>query len=400
MFKLSRNEITTKIIDAIYSFGLKLTSIRRDVYHNLDKRESYLKSLPEPRTWLENSYFQYLCQYHEYKSARILLNIVSAPVLLAVCTKVLWDILLKKSKENREYSQIHCVAVFDCEEEIVPPALIKKYGNPQFYPLRGDISFDLHTFEIAYEAWRKYWYEPHYVTKLLLRLGRYSYLISKSNCSVIVASAEYSFASSALTSLCEKKSIKHVNIMHGEKFINNVDAFCGFHEFFVWHEHYISIFKSLRARIGEYTVARPGMLINEVSKASGEIVYDFTYYLGWELDPDDTISIRSSLEPLVEQGKKVNIRMHPRLGNMVRIEAIFEGFIIEHPDAISLIDSLNATRAVIGLSTTVFWYAEAIGRQIIIDDISNKVFYERLHDIKYLWVSKPHARLSKIIISS
>jgi hypothetical protein len=323
---------------------------------------------------------------------------VSAPVLLFVCAKILSDIVLKKSKYNDEKSQIPCIAILDSEEEIVPPELIKKYGNPIFHSLTGEILFDMDTFEISYEAWRRYWYEPHYLTKVLLRLGRYSYLISKTKCSVIVASAEYSFASSALTGLCEKKNIKHINIMHGEKFINNVDAFCGFHEFYVWHEHYAYIFRSLRARVNEYHVAKPKMLIDEAPKASGDIVYDFTYYLGWELDLDDTISIRSSLEKLVKQGKKVCIRMHPRYGNKVKIEAIFKGFSIEHPDVVSLSNSLNATRAVIGLSTTVFWRAEAIGRWIIIDDVSNELFYERLHDIRYLWVSRPHTRLSTIVL--
>lgn len=388
--------IETKLIASIYNLGQRLTSVRRVLYENLDERERYLKSLPEPNSWLERSYLQYLCQYREYPFARLLLNLASIPLAFAVCAKALFDVATKKNRDFYNNDSVECIAVLDAEREIIPQALVQKHGNPICYRLRGKISFDRHVLELFFEALTKYWYAPYFLTKVLLRLGRYSELISTTHCKVIVASAEYSFASSALTGLCEKKSIRHVNIMHGEKGINPVDAFCGFHEFFVWDDHYISIFSDLRARVDEYTVAKPAMLTEIVSWESQEIKYDFTYYLGWELFSADSISIKKSMEALVEDGKTVCIRMHPRYGDRAKIEALFEGFQIEHPDLVDVMESLGATRAVIGLSTTVFWHAEAFGCPIVIDDVSNPDFYNKLSDVRYLWVSRPHTRLSQL----
>lgn len=395
-FTLSPVNIETKLIASIYNLGQRLTSVRRVLYENLDERERYLKSLPEPNSWLERSYFQYLCQYREYPVARLLLNLASIPLAFAFFAKALFNVATKKSSDFHNNDPAECIAVLDAEREIIPQALVQKHGNPICYPLRGKISFDRHVLELFFEALTKYWYDPHFLTKVLLRLGRYSELISTTHCKVIVASAEYSFASSVLTGLCEKKSIIHVNIMHGEKGINPVDAFCGFHEFFVWDDHYISIFSDLRARVDVYTVAKPAMLSAVVSTDTQELKYDFTYYLGWELSPADSIRIKKSMEALAKDGRTVCIRMHPRYGDRAKIEALFAGFQIEDPDLVSVMASLGVTRAVIGLSTTVFWHAEAIGRLIVIDDVSNPDFYKKLSDIRYLWVSRPHTRLSQL----
>ncbi len=387
--------IENKLIASIYNLGQRLTSVRRVLYENLDERERYLKSLPEPNTWLERSYLQYMCQYREYPVARLLLNLVCIPLVFALFAKALFDVVtINRESFNNESEK--CIAVLDAEREIIPQTLIQKHGNPTCYPLRGRISFDRHVLELFFEALTKYWYEPHFLTKILLRLGRYSELIATTKCKVIVASAEYSFASSALTGLCEKMCIRHVNIMHGEKVINPVDAFCGFHEFFVWDDHYISIFSALRARVNEYTVAKPAILTALVSNNTQEIKYDFIYYLGWELSMADTISIKKSMEKLAETGRRVCIRMHPRYGDRAKIESLFKRFEIEDPDVVNVLNSLDATRAVIALSTTVFWHAEAFNRPIIIDDISNPDYYKKLSDIRYLWVSRPHTRLSEL----
>jgi hypothetical protein len=371
-----------------------LTSIQRNIYENLDKREHYLRSFPEPKTSLERSYFQYLCQYNEYSGVRLLLNLFCIPVFFMISTKILCDCLLIKNRYSRNFQPKECIAVLDADEEIIPEVLIKKHGNPAYFPLRGVIFFDQQVLNIYYQSVIKYWYEPHFIIKIILRLGRYAELITKTQCKIIIASAEYSFASSVLTDFCEKKSITHINAMHGEKVINPVDAFCHFHEFFVWDKHYISVFTTLRAKVEKYTVAKPLMLKKISFNETQQIKYDFTYYLGWELSLTDSINIKKSIEVLVKNGYRVCVRMHPRYGERAKIEEIFDGFQIEFPNEVSMIESLEATHAVIGLLTTVFWHAEELGRPIIIDDMSNPDFYKKLFNIQYLWISKPHSRLS------
>jgi hypothetical protein len=388
-----------KITNLIYHFGKKLTSIQRNIYENLDKRESYLKSFPEPKTSLERSYFQYLCQYNEYSGARLLLNLFCIPVFFLISAKILYDCLLIKNRYSRSFEPKECIAILDLDEEIIPEVLIKKYGRPVYFPLRGVIFFDQQVLNIYYQAIMKYWHEPHFIIKIILRLGRYAELTTKTQCKIIIASAEYSFASSILTDFCEKKSIKHINVMHGEKVVNPVDAFCGFHEFFVWDKHYISIFTALRAKVEEYAVAKPLMLNKIIFNETQQIKYDFTYYLGWEFTHTDSINIKKSMEVLVKNGYRVCVRMHPRYGERAKIEEIFDGFQIEFPNEVNMMESLEATHAVIGLLTTVFWHAEELGRPIIIDDVSNPDFYKKLFNIRYLWISKTHSRLSLLKIA-
>jgi hypothetical protein len=386
--------ILEKITNLIYHFGKRLTSIQRNIYENLDNRELYLKSFPEPKTSLERSYFQYLCQYNEYSGARLLLNLFCIPVFFLISAKILYDCLLIKNRCSRSFEPEECIAVLDADEEIIPEVLIKKHGSPAYFSLRGVIFFDKQVLSIYCQAIMKYWYEPHFIIKIILRLGRYAELIMKTQCKIIIASAEYSFASSVLTDFCEKKSIKHINVMHGEKVINPVDAFCSFHEFIVWDKHYISVFTTLRAKVEEYTIAKPQMLNEIIFNENQQIKYDFTYYLGWELTLADSINIKKSMEVLVRNGYRVCVRMHPRYGERAKIEEIFDGFQIEFPNEVSMIESLESTHAVIGLLTTVFWHAEEFGRPIIIDDVSNPDFHKKLFDIRYLWIFKPHSRLS------
>jgi hypothetical protein len=385
-----------KFIDLIFYCGKKITSFQRVLYENLDKRERYLKSLPEPKTSLERSYFQYLCQYNEYPSKRLLLNFICIPIFFVISTKILYDYLFIKNKHSTNLETKECIAVLDVDEEIIPEVITRKHGSPTFFSLRGVILFDPHVLDIYCQAAVKYWHEPHFIIKIILRLGRYAELIKQTQCKTIISSSEYSFASSILTELCEKKSIKHINVMHGEKVINPIDAFCGFHEFIVWDKHYISVFTALRAKVDKYTIAKPLILKDIIFNENKKIKYDFTYYLGWELTLADSLNIKKSMEVLVKHGYRVCVRMHPRYGERAKIEEIFDGFQIEFPNEVGVKESLSATNAVIGLLTTIFWHAEVYGSKIIIDDVSNPYFYKKLFDIRYLWISKPHFKLSQL----
>ncbi len=384
------------MISFVYDIGKKLTSFRRVPFEYLTERKRYLESLNEPRSWLERSYLQYSCQYRENPIVRVLLNFSCIPIALLVFARVVNDAILK-IRGGASYGETEkCIAIFDSDDEIIPQAIIEKHGKPKVYSLKGEIFYDEDALSICTAAIRGYWFEPHFLTKVFLRLGRYSQLISLTRCEVIVASAEYSFASSVLTGLCEKKSIMHVNVMHGEKVFNLVDAFCGFHEFYVWDPHYIALFAELRAKSERYLVEKPAMLISIESRGARRFKYDFTYYLGWELSSADTLSIKKSMEMLSKKGKTVCVRMHPRYGNRANIEALFEGYEIEHPDRVTVAESLLATRSVIALWTSVFWQAEELGCPVVIDDVSNPEFYKKLTDVRYLWTSRPHTRLSQL----
>jgi hypothetical protein len=290
-----------------------------------------------------------------------------------------------------------CIGIMDAEKELVPVGLRGKYGDPVIYPLRGEVSFDDDAINLFNNMIPKYWYEPHFLLKLILRIGRYSYLIGETNCQVVVSSAEYSFASAALTGFCEAKGINHINIMHGEKIINPVDAFCSFHEFYVWHEHYVPVFRALRAKVARYTVERPSKYSSSPGDFEAVPDYDYTYYLGWELSDKDVINIKKTLSCLRASGNRLCVRAHPRFVDRREIKSIFHDIEIQWPEDIPLDESIIKTRNVISLMTSVFWDANEMGRGVIIDDVSNTEFYRALAEVSYFWVLRPHTKLSSLL---
>ena len=71
--------------------------------------------------------------------------------------------------------------------------------------------------------------------------------------------------------------------------------------------------------------------------------------------------------------------------------------LIEDPHAVSLETSLANTEYAVGLATTVLSEAEAEGRKIVIDDVSNHALFEDLRNRRYRILSHEHLLLSELI---
>ena len=392
--------IQRALLDKVYDIGHKLTSINRVPFEKLREREQFRLSLPEPADYLERSFFQYLCQYHEHPNLRGALNVLCVPIAIYLAARLL--IFRMSATVSRKDCGLQVAApsriigIMDASVDILPSAIFRTEEKIPIYPMRGDIKFDAVAGEIAEKMLKRYWNEPHFFSKCVLKILRYAALKADTDCGVIVASAEYSFASSAATEYCGSRGIRHVNVMHGEKIINPVDSFCGFHDFYVWHEHYIELFREMRSYAERFIISTPSFwqCLEEISGEETP-VYDLTYYLGWELSTADVVKIRATLIPLRERGLKICVRMHPLFGNRTTMREVFDGFTIENPIDVSLQESLKKTACVVSLFTTAFWQARSAHREVVIDDVSNPDFYERLSEVRYLWVSKSHSLLSK-----
>jgi hypothetical protein len=392
--------IQRALLDKVYDIGHKLTSINRVPFEKLREREQFRSSLPEPADYLERSFFQYLCQYHEHPNLRGALNVLCVPIAIYLAARLLIfrmsATVCRKDCGLQVAAPSRIIGIMDASVDILPSAILRTEEKIPIYPIRGDIKFDAVAGEIAEKMLKRYWNEPHFVSKCVLRVLRYAALKAEMDCDVIVASAEYSFASSVATDYCGSRGIRHVNVMHGEKILNPVDSFCSFHDFYVWHEHYINLFREMRGFAERFIVSMPTSWqhLKGVGQRE-EVAYDLTYYLGWELSGEDLTSILETLRSLKESGLVVCVRMHPRYGSRTIIRNTFEGFNIEDPTDVSLPESLRKTACVVSLFTTVFWEAMSARRDIVIDDMSNPYFYNTLKDVRYLWVSGKHALLSK-----
>jgi hypothetical protein len=391
------NKFSQFLLKKIYRVGLKITSIKRDPYKNLKREVRYISSLRPPKNRVESSYYQYLCQYKHYRHNRIILNLISFPALVALLIMIFGGLLKKRKYENEEQFNKKYVAIFDADYSILPRSLKYCCEINGVFPLSGEIDYDEDSLVIIKSLLANYWYEPHFVFKVALKVGRYSRVISLSKCENIICAAEYSFASSALTELCENKSIKHINVMHGDKFINGVDAFCSFHKFYVWDDHYIKLFSILRCDVQEFEREKPDLQEDENKSKLIECKYDFTYYMGWELSIIDIKNIKNLIKNMVQKGFTVTVRPHPRYGNRDLIAKIFDEIAIQYPEDCTMNESLRITRNALSLCSTVFWQARAFGRKVVIDDYSNSMYYKSLSEMEYYWVVQPHDVISKYI---
>ncbi len=396
-YKLS---IQSFLLGKVYDIGHRLTSVKRVPFVKLREREQFRASLPDPADFLERSYFQYLCQYHERPILRGTLNVLCLLIAVFLAIKLLIfrmsEARARLNRGLRAMSPNRIIAIMDATVDILPNTILCKEKDFPIYPLRGCIEFDAVAYATTTTLFKRYWKEPYFVSKCVLKTLRYAALKAETDCEVIVASAEYSFASSAATGYCDLRGIRHVNVMHGEKILDPVDAFCGFHDFYVWHEHYVDLFREMRSCAERFIISTP-LSWQRLQRGGreGAADYDLTYYLGWELSAADLTSIHATLAPLKESGRKICVRMHPRYGNRKVIRKTFAGFSIEDPTDVSLAKSLKSTACVASLFTTVFWEAKAAGRDVVIDDISNPYFFKTLKEVRYLWVSETHSLLSQ-----
>jgi hypothetical protein len=184
--------------------------------------------------------------------------------------------------------------------------------------------------------------------------------------------------------------------MHGEKVFNIRDTFSQFDRYFVWDEHYINLFIELRMDKDQFRVSHPETLKLDIQTQEVPL-YDFTYYLGGE-DPVERPIIRDALLRTGAPGSRICVRPHPHYSDPVEIKRIFSGFQIENPVDVPLNVSLARTRFAVSLYSTVLYQAYSSGKDTIIDDVTNKAKYEKLRDLRYIMVEKPHRKLSEFMV--
>ncbi len=359
---------------------------------SIDTQKSFLKSLPEPINLIERSYYQYLCQAKQLPMyLRIIQNIAAIIYIpFYIPLKFRKPIEVKQSNGN--------LAVFisgSNDFSYIPNSLKREfdeiihvgYGSPNSLLLE-ELKF-IKNFSV------KYWYKPYFLIKCIMKIGLYSEQIRKHNPKAIITFAEFSFTSSVLTEYCNLYGIEHINIMHGEKLYNIRNSFVGFNSYYVWDTHYVELHIKLRAMRSQFIIEQPEFLDLYLEKSLGT-KYNLTYYLGAE-DNRTIHRIANILSKLDYTKDSISIRPHPRYSNKKIINKIFDGFTIEDNGITTIQESLSRTNLVVSLNSTVLYQAIINGKVIVIDDLSNPNKYERLKDLDYICMKKPHKLLSSMI---
>lgn len=357
------------------------------------KQKEYLNNYKNSlETYVDYSYAQYLSQM-KLKSSfeRILLNLLSPIYLAFVLLRVKKKYKLRLSKEN-----ILFVNANEGMKDLLPKSLI--LDKKIVFNTKNNINKMILT-DIAEEIFisirKKYILKPYFLLKNLLKLIEYSNILYRNCPRIIAVFSEYSFTSSILTFFCEKNSIEHVNIMHGEKIFSIRDSFFSFHKMYVWDYYYIELFTELKVNVKNYIVELPEKLIQVKSTNLSIIKIDYKYYLAAE-NQKHLKRIKYYLDKLVAMGFKVSIRYHPIYSNLKEIFSVFNDYCIESPYDITIYDSILETRNIISLYSSVLFQASLLNKNVIIDDLSDKNKYFLLRDLRYIMFKKKYTLLSEI----
>ena len=358
---------------------------------DITKQSAFLRKFDKPKDLKERSYFQYICQNMlNGRLHTLLYNIASFFLVLPIIAKF----MVNQNKVIINTS-VDAVSTMDFRKaELLGKSLNNEFNTiVEINSLPGKL--DMNDIKYIMSIIKRYPFSPYFYLKCISRIALYSDAIKTYNPKAVLAYAEYSYTSSILTEYCRKNNVQHINIMHGEKLFDIRDSFVCFDRYYVWDQHYINLLITLGADVNKFIIELPNALYLDIKK-NIEYLYDMTYYLGSESE-SDLLKICKSLKSTGIKLDKICIRYHPRYSNISRIKSIFNGFVIEDPNKVKLSDSLSMSRYIVSLYSTVLFQALLSDKDIIVDDTSNISNYQKLQEMMYIVLNKPHILMSDFI---
>lgn len=373
-------------------FELKIASKLTTVGEDLYKQKRYLSKFPEPKNDFERSFYQYKCQmFLKGKFKAFIYQFVSFFGLV-------WFLLIFRIKEKdylNNYKAGEKAVFFGSRGNFtnISKDLAKRYNKIELDDSLLSL-YDKRSRKFFKESLlKRYPFSYHFLLKNLVKMTYYSDVLNRYNPKAILVCDELSFTSSFLTAYCEYLGVVQINSMHGEKLFNIRDAFFHYDCCYVWDEFYIGLFKELRTTEGQFKISLPECILfkqKDVPK-----VFDFTYYLQGE-DDKDVKTIGNHLKRLQEKGFKVTFREHPlyRRGNIKDLIPGIEG---EENSEILIQESILRTRHAVARYSTVLYQAYLNGVTPVLDDITDREFYQRLLRLDYIMINRKHEVLTKYI---
>lgn len=355
------------------------------------EQSEYLESLGNGRDDWERSYFQYKCQCKLLgKALAFMYNICSIPIF------IYWSLQFRNKKPvMAEKSE----AVFygrSVSENYIPLHLkscYKDIRNIEEFTAK-ELFMSKRAKQYMREGMRRYPFSFYFLAKCLYKLAVYSTIAQKYQPDAIIASTEYSFASSMLTGYCGTEKIKHINVMHGEKLFSIRDAYTRFHLFYVWDQYYVELYRLLKSEKTRYYVEKPRALMFDDGEIRKE--YDYTYYL--QVNTLDELSRIEEFLRKLKKDSRVSIRPHPIYSKMDDVKKVFKDYNIEDCKQVSIETSILRTKNVVSFYSTVLYQAYLNGVDAVVDDISYPEEFRRLKELNYIMLTKKHGLLSELII--
>lgn len=352
------------------------------------KQETYVAHFKEPKDGIERGYFQYRCQMKLYGMfLHIFLNVAALPLSLIY--------LIGYSHTSNGFNHKVDAVFFDDGKpfNIIPDSVQQEYKD--IITLSSD-ERRLNKFDRRFlrTVFKRYPFSWMLWLKLIIKVSQYSSALTRYTPQAVISCSEFSYTSPILTEYCHARGVKLINVMHGEKLYDMRDSFSRYDEFYVWSEEYVNLLCDLRADKKQFRIEIPqSMRINKTCDV--EVKYDYTYYLADE-DEETLKKIAEALGQFYNVGKCISVRPHPRYTDIKLVNRYFGFSNIEDVRVVTIEQSLSQTKAAISLFSTVLNQASCNFIPIIIDDVSNPMFFEKLKELRYVCLNREHQLLSHI----
>ncbi len=351
-----------------------------------------IDSFPDPKDDIERSVYQYLCtmsRMPRYK--QLLLNVVSIFCFLPYYLSMRF--MNTKSLRMDKYDAVYFTDRIS--EETIPYSLREKYKDIICVNLGKQMSLDKYDSQFVWKIIARRPFSPYFNLKVLMKLGMISCCLKHYNPQAIIHYSESSFTTSIASLYCELNKVSYIGIMHGERLFGLKLPFFRCTEYYAWDYDYVELLKSMRCEETQFRIEVPQSLMLPDYTKNEKPLYDYTFYLQDETE-SSLDRLKYVLSVLVDRGSSISIRPHP-LSDLAVYTVLFNEYNIEDPHKLSLSQSFMNTKTVVSKFSTVLYQAWYLGIDIVIDDYTVPELYNRLKDLGYVMVKKPHRILSAIL---
>lgn len=368
-----------------------------DKYTNppdVEEWKNFIKSLPQKDDPFVQSLNKYKCRMYYFNFSYIfLVNIVAFLKLLKIRFTNLF-IKFSKNKIKDIYSTKDA-GKYDMViqkrkdldiDDVFPLELYDEFPNYIIVPANHDrtLIFNEDLNKAYKELVRRNFFRFNYRLLALKELALHSYLLENYNPkATVVYINERNVLGPILKNIYEKQGREFIGFMHGSDIFHLIKSYMAFSRYYIWDKDYIPMYENdMKCIIDKYVVYIPGK--NSFTFKEKDLYEkDLTYYVSGQ--SEDELKILSKvIKELEKKSIRMMIRPHPRLDFNKKLfdEKNIESFEVD------IEKSMDNSKYIVGVSTTVIEQGYFGGKKILIDDISNKRTFQSLYDRKYLMITK------------
>lgn len=392
-----------RLIDRLHERFASSSLITEATVEDIQKWRSFIAKFPETTDCYELAFYKYLCRMYFFSlPKRIIINLFGFGAFFFELFYLLTSKRTLK-KPIKGLSILEKARDIPDFTDIVPEELMAEDSkrrvienhNEKFGPLCKEAK------KYCWECIRRHPLRFFFNYFVYMELSAHSRILLEHNPEItVVYINERNVASPILTDFYHEQGRKIYSFMHGEYAFQLPLAYMRFSRYYIWDLFYESMFsEDLRCKIDEYVIYTPKKLKKKWALEHMKPNHFCTYYLSGEGE-GTLIRIADLLKTIAGCGLKCRVRPHPRtalhrkLLNDLFIDSEVE---IESPTTVALYESLAYTEYVLGLKSTVLAEAAVEGKEIVLDDITNKGRFEALKLQKFNVFNKSHKLLSDLL---